>query len=57
MDNFCAKCNCYDSDLGCTMSSIDKPYACPIESVGETPCTFCNEYYCTGCPFNKDGDE
>ena len=27
--NLCLDCDCYDSDFGCTMSSIDKSYACP----------------------------
>ena len=25
-------CDCYDSDYGCTMSSLDGWYACPFES-------------------------
>ena len=28
----CNNCDCYDPDFGCTMPSIDKWYACPIES-------------------------
>lgn len=24
-------CDCYDEDMGCTMPSIDKSYACPLE--------------------------
>ena len=28
--NECLKCNCYDEDVGCTMPSIDKWYACPL---------------------------
>lgn len=30
--NYCIRCGCYDSDYGCTMSSYDRWYACPIES-------------------------
>lgn len=31
--NKCYDCGCYDAEReGCTMSSIDKWYACPIES-------------------------
>ena len=26
----CLKCGCYDEDVGCTMASIDKCYACPL---------------------------
>lgn len=32
MDKECFKCDCYDSDFGCTMPSMDKWYACPIQS-------------------------
>lgn len=28
--NPCLGCDCYDSDMGCTMSSLDKMYACCI---------------------------
>ena len=28
--NECLKCDCYDEDVGCTMSSIDKCYACSL---------------------------
>lgn len=30
--NRCLTCGCWDSDLGCTMPSIDMWYACPIEA-------------------------
>lgn len=30
-DNECLYCDCYDEDFGCTMPSIDKWYACPLE--------------------------
>lgn len=30
--NECLTCGCWDSDLGCTMPSIDMWYACPIEA-------------------------
>lgn len=31
--NECYDCDCYDADIECcTMPSIDKWYACPIES-------------------------
>ena len=29
MDRECWNCDCYDEDMGCTMPSIDKSYACP----------------------------
>ena len=29
-ENLCLSCSCYDEDLGCTMPSIDRTYACPI---------------------------
>lgn len=28
--NECLGCGCYDEDVGCTMPSIDKWYACPL---------------------------
>ena len=28
--NECLGCGCYDEDIGCTMLSIDKWYACPL---------------------------
>lgn len=28
--NKCFQCDCYDEDYGCTMPSIDKGYACPL---------------------------
>lgn len=28
----CLDCDCYDSDMGCTMPSTDKDYACSIYS-------------------------
>ncbi len=31
-NNECLRCDAYDSDYGCTMCSLDKWYACPIES-------------------------
>lgn len=30
-DNLCLGCGFYDSDMGCTCSSLDKWYACPLE--------------------------
>lgn len=30
--NECLNCDCYDEDFGCTMPSIDKWYACPLEA-------------------------
>ena len=33
--NECLDCDCYDSDMGCTMPSTHKWYACPIESEKE----------------------
>lgn len=26
----CCFCDCYDPDMGCTMPSIDRSYACPL---------------------------
>lgn len=26
----CLKCDCYDEDVGCTMPSVDKCYACSL---------------------------
>lgn len=28
--NECLECDCYDEDVGCTMPSVDKCYACPL---------------------------
>lgn len=28
----CLSCDCHDPDMGCTMPSIDKSYACPLVS-------------------------
>lgn len=28
--NPCLDCDCYDPDFGCTMSGIDREYACPL---------------------------
>lgn len=28
----CLNCDCHDPDMGCTMPSIDKSYACPLVS-------------------------
>ncbi len=28
----CIECDCYDEDFGCTMPSVDKSYACPLNS-------------------------
>ena len=28
----CLRCTCYDADFGCTMPSIDRSYACPLET-------------------------
>lgn len=33
--NTCLSCDCYDDDFGCTMPSIDRSYACPLESEEE----------------------
>jgi hypothetical protein len=30
-DKSCLNCDCYDPDLGCTMPSVDRGYACPLE--------------------------
>jgi hypothetical protein len=31
-ENPCLYCDCYDPDMGCTMSSLDRWYACPLEA-------------------------
>ncbi len=28
----CLNCDCYDPDMGCTMPSVDKSYACLLET-------------------------
>jgi hypothetical protein len=28
--NPCLYCGCYDEDMGCTMPSVDRSYACPL---------------------------
>lgn len=33
--NKCLYCDCYDEDFGCTMPSMDKWYACPLEANDE----------------------
>lgn len=33
VDKICSSCDCYDEDYGCTMSSFDKQYACPLNDV------------------------
>lgn len=33
--NRCFFCDCYDEDFGCTMSSFDKAYACPLNEMTE----------------------
>jgi hypothetical protein len=30
--NECLNCGFYDEDFGCTLSSMDKWYACPLEA-------------------------
>ena len=30
--NPCFGCGCYDPDMGCSMLSVDKIYACPLEA-------------------------
>ena len=30
--NICLHCGCYDEDMGCTMPSVDKMYACELEA-------------------------
>lgn len=32
MTKDCFDCDCYDSDFGCTMPSIDLSYACSLSS-------------------------
>jgi len=38
----CSTCDCYDPDMGCTMSSIDRIYACPYIDKD------CRNKYCIG---------
>ena len=33
--NECLTCDCYDEDMGCTMPSCDKWYACPVYGLSE----------------------
>lgn len=33
--NPCWGCGCYDEDMGCTMPSLDRCYACPLENENE----------------------
>lgn len=42
--NLCLDCDAYDSDMGCTMSSLHKWYACPIESEKEENQKLLEEY-------------
>ena len=37
--NPCYGCDCYDEDMGCTMSSLDKGYACPLNDEQEVEMT------------------
>lgn len=46
-DYKCLDCDCYDSDIGCTMYSIDRRYACPLEA----------EEICPYCYFNGEKDK
>ena len=34
--NPCTNCDCYDADMGCTMPSVDRGYACPMEAATES---------------------
>ena len=38
--NYCLGCDCNDPGMGCTMPSIDKWYACPIEAENVTELDF-----------------
>lgn len=42
--NPCFGCDAYDSDMGCTMPSLHKWYACPIESETEENQKLLEEY-------------
>lgn len=33
--NPCYGCGCWDEDLGCMMPSLDRRYACPLETEKE----------------------
>lgn len=35
IDVECLRCDCYDPDYECTMSSLDKSYACPLDTTFE----------------------
>lgn len=30
IDRICLTCDCYDPDYECTMSGLDRSYACPL---------------------------
>ena len=47
----CLDCDCYDEDFGCTMPSVDKSYACPLEEDEELRELFEKEY-----ELNKKGE-
>lgn len=43
-DNPCFNCDCYDPDMGCTMPSVDRSYACSLEEEKKEPtCETCIE--------------
>ena len=44
--NKCLTCSCYDEDYGCTCLSLDKRYACPIESAPYEKCSKCSFFSC-----------
>lgn len=40
-DDMCRECDCHDPDMGCTMSGLDKSYACPLHN---------EKHVSNGCP-------
>lgn len=42
--NPCLSCGCYDPDMGCTMPSVDRCYACPQEADPDETYTNPEEY-------------
>jgi hypothetical protein len=58
--NPCLKCDCWDSDAeGCTMASVDRKYACPLENdavMEEDDDYDDNDYPCIRCSWSDNCD-
>lgn len=50
-------CDCYDADMGCTMPSIDKSYACPLENDKGDDGVTCTEFFMAMEPPTKTYQE